>query len=232
MSTTLKILMILTSHAAMGESARPTGVWFEELSTPYYAFVDAGAQVDIVSIQGGAVPVDPHSVQEGGDKPASVTRFMKDAAAMHQLTHSPSIEGLSTDGYAAIFMPGGHGTMWDLPESTALAELLSRAWQQGKVIAAVCHGPAGLVNLRDAQGQPVVAGRRVAGFSNTEEDAAGLSSTVPFLLETRLRELGARYEKGPDFQAFAVRDGQLVTGQNPASSEEAARLTLQAARQD
>ena len=230
MATTLKILLILTSQATMGANPRPTGVWFEELSTPYYAFVDAGAQVDIASVQGGAVPVDPHSLNEGGANPPSVQRFIQDKAAMQQLQHSLSIQGLKTEGYAAIFLPGGHGTMWDLPQSPALAQLLSQAWGQGKVLAAVCHGPAGLVNVRDAQGRPIVAGRRVAGFSNTEEDAAGLSQVVPFLLETRLRELGARYEKGPDFAPFAVRDGQLVTGQNPASSEEAARLTLQAAR--
>lgn len=230
MSATLKILMILTSQATMGDTPRPTGVWFEELSTPYYAFVDAGAQVDIASIQGGAIPIDPHSVSKGLDNPASVSRFMQDTKAMQQLNHSLSVKGLQPEAYAAIFLPGGHGTMWDLPRSTELAALLSKAWGQGKVLAAVCHGPAGLVNVRDAKGQPVVAGRRVAGFSNTEEDAAGLSQTVPFLLESRLRELGAHYEKGPDFQAFAVRDGQLVTGQNPASSEEAAHLTLQAAR--
>ncbi len=230
MGSVFKILMILTSQATMGDGGRPTGVWFEELATPYYAFVDAGAQVDIVSLRGGEVPIDPHSDDAGGERPASVVRFTGDTAAMAQLKHSRSIDDVSTSGYAAIFLPGGHGTMWDLPQSATLAGLLSGAWAQGKVLAAVCHGPAGLLQVRDANGHPVVAGRRVAGFSNTEEDAAGLSQTVPFLLENRLRELGARYEKGPDFQPFALRDGQLVTGQNPASSEAAARLTLQALR--
>lgn len=228
MSTTLKILMILTSQATMGDDPRATGVWFEELSTPYYVFADAGVQVDVASIAGGKIPIDPHSLTESGKNPASVERFVKDAPAMRKIQASMKIDGVSMDGYAAVFLPGGHGTMWDLPKSSPLATLLSKAWAQGKVVSAVCHGPAGLLNAKDTQGQPLVAGRRVAGFSNSEEAAAGLSNKVPFLLETRIRDLGARYESGPNFQPFAVRDGQLITGQNPASSEEVARLVLQA----
>ena len=228
MTHAVKILMILTSQATMGDNPRPTGVWFEELSTPYYAFVDAGAQVDIASIKGGAIPVDPHSVQDPSGNPPSVTRFQQDRTAMGKLTQSMSINGVAVDGYDAVFLPGGHGTMWDLPQSTELAALLSKAWGQGKVLAAVCHGPAGLINVKDEQGHALVAGRHVAGFTNTEEDAAGLTKAVPFLLESRLRELGALYQRGPDFQPYAVRDGHLVTGQNPASSAEAARLTLEA----
>jgi len=228
MSATLKILMILTSTATMGDDARPTGVWFEELSTPYYAFVDAGAEVEIASIQGGPVPIDPHSIRASGNPP-SVSRFLADEAAMRKLAASAKIDGrFAVDGYSAVFLPGGHGTMWDLPASTDLAGLLSRAWAQGKVLGAVCHGPAGLVNVKDVDGRPLVAGRHVAAFTNTEEEAAGLTRTVPFLLETRLRELGAVHERGPDFAPFARRDGRLITGQNPASSEAAARLTLDA----
>ncbi len=228
MSTTLKILMILTSQATMGDDPRPTGVWFEELSTPYYAFVDAGAQVDIASVTGGKVPVDPHSLEADGKNPPSVARFLKDKAAMAKLEGSFKIDNVTPEGYSAVFLPGGHGTMWDLPQSAKLAELLSAAWAKGKVVSAVCHGPAGLLNVKDINGQALVAGRRVAAFTNSEEAAAGLTDKVPFLLETRMRGLGADYQSGPDFQPFAVRDGKLVTGQNPASSAKVAELVLQA----
>lgn len=228
MSATLKILIILTSHAVIGDTGKPTGVWFEELTTPYYAFVDAGAQVGIASIEGGKVPIDPGSIGTEGDNPASVNRFLKDKAAMALIAASKPVAAVNAADYDAVFLPGGHGTMFDLPESRELALLLSDAWARGKVVSAVCHGPAGLVNMVDADGRPVVAGRRVAGFSNTEEDAAGLTKAVPFLLEDRLRALGGIYEKGPDFTPFARRDGNLVTGQNPQSSEEVARLVLDA----
>jgi len=227
-ATTVKILMILTSQATMGDDPRPTGVWFEELSSPYYAFVDAGAQVDIASIAGGKIPVDPHSLNENGGNPESVARFLKDKAAMAKLEGSYKLDGISPSSYSAVFLPGGHGTMWDLPKSNELAALLSNAWAAGKVVAAVCHGPAGLVNAKDTNGQPLVAGRRVSAFTNSEEEAAGLTQKVPFLLETRIRELGAHYERGADFQPFAVRDGNLITGQNPASSERVAQLVLEA----
>lgn len=231
MSTAINILMILTSQATMGDDPRPTGVWFEELSTPYYAFIDAGAQVDIASIAGGKIPIDPHSLEATGKNPPSVERFLKDEAALAKLEGSLKIDKVTPRGYAAVFLPGGHGTMWDLPGSPRLAELLSAAWAEGKIVSAVCHGPAGLVNVKDANGRALVAGRRVAAFTNSEETAAGLTDKVPFLLETRIRGLGANYQSGPDFQPFAVRDGKLVTGQNPASSGEVARLVLQAIRE-
>lgn len=228
MTGTIKILIILTSHAIMGDTGRPTGVWFEELAAPYYQFIDSGAEVDIASIDGGKVPIDPHSMKAAGENPASVERFLNDGMAMEKIRASAKITDVAIDGYAAVFLPGGHGTMWDLPNSHALADVLSKAWTAGKVVAAVCHGPAGLVNVKDADGKPIVAGRRVSAFSNAEEIGAGLDKVVPFLLESRLREIGALYESGPDFKPFAVRDGKLVTGQNPASSEKAARLTLEA----
>lgn len=231
MSATIRILMILTSQATMGDDPRPTGVWFEELSTPYYTFVDAGARVDVASIAGGRIPIDPHSLAEEAKNPGSVERFLKDPAAMRKIEGSIRLDGLAIGDYHAVFLPGGHGTMWDLPSSTALADLLSAAWASGKVVSAVCHGPAGLVQAKDVNGQPLVAGRRVSAFSNREEAAAGLSGKVPFLLETRLQELGARYVGGPDFRPFALRDGNLVTGQNPASSEDVARLVLEAIRE-
>ncbi|KAF1067274.1 MAG: Protein/nucleic acid deglycase 1 [Pseudomonas citronellolis] len=229
MSTTLKVLIILTSHATLGDTGRPTGVWLEELSTPYYAFVDAGAQVDIASVAGGQVPIDPHSLEAPGKNPASVERFLKDPTAQHKVELSARLDGVSDSGYAAIFLPGGHGTMWDLPDNPHLAALLGHAWANGKVLAAVCHGPAGLLGVRDEHGQPLLAGRQVSGFSNSEENAAGLTHAVPFLLESRIRALGAHYQSGPDFAAYAVRDGRLVTGQNPASSAKVAQLVLEAA---
>lgn len=227
-ATAAKILMVLTSHGQMGDTGKPTGVWFEELSVPYYAFVDAGAQVDIVSIRGGEAPIDPRSVKPKGENAPAVDRFLADAAAMRKVRVSASIDSVDGSGYDAVFLPGGHGTMWDLPNSAALATLVGRMWDAGKVVAAVCHGPAGLVNARDASGRPIIAGRRASAFTNVEEEAAGLMATVPFLLETRFRELGARFEGGPDFQPFAVADGRLITGQNPASSELVAKLALDA----
>lgn len=226
----MKILVILTSHDRIGDSDRKTGVWFEELTTPYYAFRDAGALVDIASVAGGKVPVDPHSVEETGMNPASVGRFLADPVAMAKIANATAIVDVPVEDYDAVFLPGGHGTMWDMPDNATLAGLLSTAWATGKVVAAVCHGPAGLVGVRDAAGKPLVAGRIVAAFTNEEEAAAGLADQVPFLLETRICDLGARYESGPAFQPFARRDGKLVTGQNPQSSEEVARLVLEAAR--
>lgn len=230
MTGTPRLLVILTSHAVLGNTGRPTGLWLEELSEPYYIFADAGAEVDIVSIGGGEVPLDPHSLRPEGQNPESVERFLKDASGMHAIRASRKLDLACAEGHDAVFLPGGHGTMWDMPDNPVLATLLAKLWAGGKIVAAVCHGPSGLLGAVTAAGKPIVAGRRVAAFSNSEEDAAGLSGTVPFLLESRLRDLGALYEKGPDFQPFAVRDGNLVTGQNPASSGDVARLILQAVK--
>lgn len=223
----MKILIVLTSHSQIGETGRSTGVWIEELTTPYYAFINAGAEVDLASTAGGEVPVDPGSLAEA-DRPESVARFLADTPAVEKLRDSLKVDNLSADRYDAIFLPGGHGTMSDLPESTALAGLLTTSFAKGKVISAVCHGPAGLVNAKDSDGKPLVSGRKVSAFTNSEEEAAGLTHAVPFLLETRLRELGALYERGPDFKPHAVRDGNLVTGQNPSSSTRVAELVLEA----
>jgi len=228
MTQALKILIVLTSHAMAGSADHPTGVWLEEFTTPYYAFVEAGVEVDVASIQGGRVPIDPGSVLPEGKNPPSVERFLDDPVARAKIEASIALESVSSAPYAAVFLPGGHGTMWDLPTSEQLAKLISEAWAEGKVVAAVCHGPAGLVNGRDEAGKPLVAGRRVAAFTNSEEAAAKMDKQVPFALETRIRDLGARYENGPDFKPFAVRDGRLVTGQNPASSDVVADLVLEA----
>jgi putative intracellular protease/amidase len=230
MSNTLKVLIVLTSHGQMGDTGHPTGFWLEEFTTPYYTFVDAGADVELASIRGGKAPIDPRSLEGDATKPASVQRYLADAKLQAALERTVPVEQAAGGRYDIVFLPGGHGTMWDLPQSETLARLVATTLERDAVVAAVCHGPAGLVGARFADGKPVVAGRRVAGFANSEERAVGLAEVVPFLLESRLRELGGRYESGPDFQPFAIADGKLVTGQNPASSTKAAELAIAAAR--
>ncbi|MFP8966802.1 type 1 glutamine amidotransferase domain-containing protein [Pokkaliibacter sp. CJK22405] len=218
------VLMILTSHKAFSQAddAAATGVWFEELTAPYYLFQEAGVNVTLASIQGGEVPIDPHSL----DDSPSVLRFQADTAAMQALSNSLCIDALKAQDYDAIFLPGGHGTMWDCATSTTLAALLTEAWAQGKILGAVCHGPAGLLNVKDTLDQPLVAGRRISAFTNTEEALAGKTGQVPFLLETALKEQGALHERTSDFAPLAVVDGLLVTGQNPASSAPVAEAML------
>lgn len=228
MQTRPRILIIATSAATMTGSDKPTGLWLEELTTPFYAFIDAGAEVTLASIAGGKVPVDPSSMKPAGENDASVERALNDSAFQSRIADTPRFDTLDSSGFDAIVLPGGHGTMFDYPDSEALAKLVADFDAAGKVVAAVCHGPAGLVGARRTDGTPVVAGRRVAAFTDSEERAVGLEDAVPFLLTTRLKELGARIEAGPDFEPFAIRDGNLVTGQNPASAEPIARLVLDA----
>ncbi|TQV82197.1 type 1 glutamine amidotransferase domain-containing protein [Denitrobaculum tricleocarpae] len=214
------ILIVLTSHTTMGDTNKPTGFYFEEMAAPYWAMVDAGHEVTIASIKGGAAVHDPSSLDPDPTKrPAPVERFIEDATAMARLADTPAITDIDPMDYDAIFLPGGHGTVWDLPDSAALAGAVGRIYDAGGVVAAVCHGPAGLVNARRADGRPLVEGRRVNSFTDSEEEAVGLTDVVPFLLETRLRELGAIFEAGENFTPHAVRDGRLITGQNPQSSD-------------
>jgi putative intracellular protease/amidase len=224
MASPKKILMIVTSHDKLGESGERTGFWLEELAAPYREFVNAGAAVDIASPRGGRPPVDPKSESS---KNEAVIWFLADRDAASKLASTIAIADV-VPSYDAYFVVGGHGAMWDLAESAAVQGLLARAFDGGQVVAAVCHGPGALVNVRLASGDPLVKGRRVAGFSNEEEAAVGLTKVVPFSLETRLRELGGHYERGPMWGAFAVRDGKLVTGQNPSSSAAVAQETLAA----
>ena len=228
MAADWKVAIIATSHGIMGDSGEATGVWLEEITTPYYAFVDAGIEVDVFSISGGAIPIDPRSLKPEGENEDSVERYLKDEGAQALFMDTPPVTSVDIVHYDAVFLPGGHGTMWDYPGSQELSAIVSSALQSDKVVGAVCHGPAGLVTARLDDGTSVVAGKRVAGFTNSEEEAVGLTEEVPFLLETRLRELGADYQSGPDFAPFAVRDGLLVTGQNPASAGETVRYVIQA----
>ncbi|WP_245593626.1 DJ-1/PfpI family protein [Azospirillum halopraeferens] len=232
-----RILIVTTSHDHLGDGDHKTGLWLEELATPWYAFLDAGAEVVLASVAGGAVPFDPRSLpaqagrggeqpEERPDTPASVRRFLDDERAVQAARSTPSVEQVAGEPFDALFLPGGHGTMWDYPASDTLALLVGSYADDGRIVAAVCHGPAGLVAAKHNDGRPIVDGRRVSAFTNSEEEGVGLAQTVPFLLEDRLRELGARFERGPDWQPFAVRDGTLITGQNPQSSELVAHHVL------
>lgn len=235
-----RVLIVTTSHEKMGSTGHPTGVWLEELAVPYYALQDGGAEITLASIKGGRIPFDPRSLPaEAGagsgegpagqqEVPEAVRRFLADGRAMAAASNTPAVAGIEPAGFDAVFLPGGHGTMWDLPESEALARLVGTLFDQGGIVAAVCHGPAGLVSARRRDGRPIVEDRRVNGFTNSEERAVGLADVVPFLLEDRLKDLGGRFECGPDWQPFAVRDGNLITGQNPQSSALVAQHVLTA----
>jgi putative intracellular protease/amidase len=223
-----RVLMIVTSHARLGDSGKPTGLWAEELAVPYYALVDAGATVTLASPAGGAAPIDPGSVKPAGGNDPAVERLLKDAILQGALADTRRVSELDGADFDALFFPGGHGTMWDLPVDPGVTRTVERAFANGRWIAAVCHGPAGLVSARRPDGSPVVSGLRVNSFTNAEETAVGLDAIVPFLLETRLRELGGRFESADSWRPFAVRDGRLITGQNPQSSERVARALLEA----
>lgn len=223
----MRILMVVTSHAKLGDTGLETGFWLEEVAVPYNVFTAAGAEVDFASPAGGKPPADPNSVSEEGE----VAAFLADPRSRAKLDSTLVLERGMAERYDAVFIAGGHGVMWDLATSDELAALLGAAEARGAVIAAVCHGPAGLVNARRPDGQPLVAGRRVTGFSDEEEVAAKLDAVVPFMLAHKLAALGGQYTNGPTFQPHAVRDGRLVTGQNPASSRRAAEETLAALRE-
>ena len=225
---TRRILIIVTSNHRMGDTGQPTGLWAEELAAPYAAFVDAGHEVDIASPRGGPAPIDPGSLKPRGENDAVVERFLADEAAQRKVQATQRVANVDASRYDAVFFPGGHGTMWDLPGDAGVTRAVESAYAAGKVVAAVCHGPAGLVSAKRPDGQPLVAGKRVNAFTDDEEREAGKMDVVPFALESRLRELGARFEKTANWQPYAVRDGQLITGQNPQSSAEVARLVLQA----
>jgi putative intracellular protease/amidase len=225
---TAKVLMIVTSNARMGDTGKATGFWAEELAVPYYALTDAGASVTLASPLGGAVPVDPGSVKPKGENAPVVERFLADAALQAQLAQTQRVQALAGSAFDAVFFPGGHGTMWDLPTDAGVTAAVETAFAAGKVIASVCHGAAGLVSATRADGTPIVQGARINSFTDAEEAAVGLTGVVPFALESRLRELGAAFEGAPMWQAFVVRDGQFVTGQNPQSSALVAQQVIAA----
>ncbi|MBH9579505.1 type 1 glutamine amidotransferase domain-containing protein [Inhella proteolytica] len=223
-----RILMIVTSNARMGSTDKPTGLWAEELAVPYYALSDAGADVTLASPAGGPAPIDPSSVKPRGQNDAVVERFLADAALQARLAATPRVSDFDGAQFDALFFPGGHGTMWDLPTDAGVTRAVERAFAGGRLIASVCHGAAGLVTARRPDGQSIVKDLRVNAFTDAEERAVGLQDVVPFMLETRLRELGGRFEGADNWQPFAIQDGPLVTGQNPQSSHRVAQMLLQA----
>jgi putative intracellular protease/amidase len=223
-----KILLLTTSHDKMGDTDHKTGSWVEEVAAPYYILTDAGIEVTIASIAGGAVPFDPNSLKDDAVKAEPAQRFLKDKAVQKLVKDTPAFASLNPNSFDGIFMPGGHGVMWDLPGNEILASWLKRYEAEGKIIAAVCHGPAGLVGAVREDGKPLVAGRNVTGFTDAEEKAVGLDHVVPFPLESKLRALGGVFSSGGDWQPHAVRDGHLITGQNPMSSELVGEKILEA----
>jgi putative intracellular protease/amidase len=219
-----KILMVLTSHDKLGNTGRKTGFWLEEFAAPYYVFKDAGEDITVVSPKGGQPPIDPKSDEPGNQTPA-MTRFKSDKAAQAVLANTRKLSDVNAADFDAVFYSGGHGPMWDLAEDKKSISLIEDFYNSGKPVAAVCHAP-GVLRHVQYKGQPLVKGKRVTGFTNTEEEAVHLTTVVPFLVEDELRHLGGKFEKVADWQSFAITDGRLVTGQNPASSTAAARELL------
>jgi putative intracellular protease/amidase len=220
----MHILMVLTSHDRLGDTGKKTGFWLEEFAAPYYVFKDAGATVTLANPAGGQPPLDPKS-----DDPSAQTEatklFKQDAAAQADLAHTMRLETVRPADYDAVFYPGGHGPLWDLAEDRSSIDLIEATHKAGRAVGLVCHAP-GVLRHVQADGKPLVAGRAVTGFSDSEEAAVGLTKVVPFLVEDELRRLGGKYEKGPDWSSFVQVDGTLVTGQNPQSSAAAAEALL------
>ena len=222
----MKIAMILTSHDQLGNTGHKTGFWLEEFAAPYYAFVDAGAaDITLASPKGGQPPLDPKS-DDASAQTAATERFKKDPAAQQALAHTVTLDTIKAADFDAVFYPGGHGPLWDLAEDKTSIALIETMYAAGKPVAAVCHAPGVLRHVKAASGEPLVQGKAVAGFTNTEEEAVQLTKVVPFLVEDMLKQNGGDYSKGPDWQPYVVTAGNLITGQNPASSEPAAQALL------
>ena len=220
-----KILMVLTSHSALGDTGKKTGFWLEEFAAPYYVFLDAGVRITLASPQGGQPPLDPKS--DAPDAQTDATRrFKQDGAAQKALAHTHKLAELSASDFDAVFYPGGHGPLWDLAEDKSSIALIEQLLAAGKPVAAVCHAPGVLRHPKTADGESVVRGKQVTGFTNTEEEAAGLTDVVPFLVEDMLKKNGGQYSKAGDWQPHVLTDGLLITGQNPASSAPAAQALL------
>ncbi|NJC25656.1 type 1 glutamine amidotransferase domain-containing protein [Neolewinella antarctica] len=221
----MNILIVLTSHDKLGDTGNKTGFWVEEFATPYYHLTDNGANVTLASPAGGQPPIDPTS-----DKPENQTestkRFKADTALQEKLSKTHKLAEVSSKDYDGVFYPGGHGPMWDLAESDDSAKLIESFHTAGKPVAFVCHAPAALKKVKNAAGEPLVKGKKVTGFTNSEEKQVGLTDVVPFLLEDMLKEKGGVYSKVGDFEPYALEDGLLITGQNPGSSEKVAKLLM------
>ncbi len=220
-----KVLIVLTSHSALGDTGKKTGFWVEEFAAPYYTLVDAGAEITIASPLGGQPPVDPKSEEADAQTPAT-ERFYMDSEAIYQVANTLKLRDLNPADYDAVFYPGGHGPLWDLANDKNSIKLIEDFYNMQKPIAFVCHAPAALLKAKAENGEPLVKGKKVTGFSDTEEEAVGLTKVVPFLVEDELKKLGAHYSKGADWGSYTQHDGLLITGQNPASSEAVASVLL------
>lgn len=222
----MNVLFVLTSHNELGDTGKKTGFWVEEFANPYYKLLDQGAAITIATPKGGAAPIDPSS-----DSPDAATkdteRFNKDEKAKERIANTKALSTINPDDFDAVFYPGGHGPLWDLANDETSIALIEKFNLQQKPIAFVCHAPAALKNVKDNDGNPLVRGKKVTGFTNTEEDAVGLTSVVPFLVEDMLKENGGIYSKKEDWTAYAIQDTNLITGQNPASSEKVAELLIE-----
>jgi putative intracellular protease/amidase len=225
----MKILMVLTSHSELGNTGEKTGFWIEEFTSPYYVLADAGAEITIASPKGGQPPVDPKSELKDAQTP-STERFFKDFEVIDKVAHSLKLSIIKEADYDAVFYPGGHGPLWDLATDKNSIQLIEAFYNHQKPIAFLCHSPAALVNVKAKNGESLVKGKAVTGFSNTEEEAVKLTKVVPFLLEDELTKHGAHYSKGDDWESYVKQDGLLITGQNPGSSEAVAKLILETIR--
>lgn len=223
----MKVLIVLTSHDTLGDTGRKTGFWLEELAAPYYRFKESGAQIVLASPKGGQPPLDPKS-NEPGFQTADTKRFESDEEALTALSNTVRLDGVSADGFDAVFYPGGHGPLWDLAEDADSVRLIESTLRAGKPLALVCHAPGVLRRAVDESGEPLVRGVTVTGFANSEEEAVQLTTVVPFLVEDELVRLGGIYSKADDWQPYVVQDGLLITGQNPASSAPAADALIEA----
>lgn len=222
----MKILMVITSHDKLGDTGKKTGFWLEELAAPYYTFKDAGVEVTLASPKGGQPPLDPKS-NEPNFRTDLTLRFEADADAEKQLASTVRLDSVDGKDFDTVFYPGGHGPMWDLAEDKNSAKLLEDMYAAGKPIAVVCHAPGVLRHVKGADGKPLVNGKKVTGFTNTEEEAVGLTKVVPFLVEDELKAKGGIFSKVADWQPYVITDGLLITGQNPASSGPAAKVLLE-----
>ncbi|GAB6403466.1 type 1 glutamine amidotransferase domain-containing protein [Pseudomonas sp. MHK4] len=221
----MKILMVLTSHDQLGNTGKKTGFWLEEFAAPYYVFKDAGAQLTLASPKGGQPPLDPKSDEPDAQTEAT-ERFRQDPAAQSALASTVVLGTVKAGDFDAIFYPGGHGPLWDLAEDRHSIALIEAFYNAGKPVAAVCHAPGVLRHAKDADGQPLVKGKQVTGFTNSEEEAVQLTTVVPFLVEDELKAKGGFFSKGPDWASYVRTDGLLLTGQNPASSQATAEALL------
>lgn len=221
----MKILMVLTSHDQLGDTGHKTGFWLEEFASPYYVFKDAGVGLTLASPKGGQPPIDPNSAADDAQTDAT-RRFDKDPAAQKDLANTVKLEQVKAEDFDAVFYPGGHGPLWDLAEDAKSIALIERFQALGKPVAAVCHAPAVLRHTKAADGQPLVKGKKVTGFSNSEEEAVQLTDVVPFLVEDMLKGSGGLYSRSDDWQSHVEVDGLLITGQNPGSSDATAEALM------